>query len=58
MSNAREEEYKGKPVIVLRQFEQDQYPFSFGIKKAQMVITHLEDIRRFVQKYQREVAAK
>ena len=31
-------EYKGKPLIVIKRSEDDQYPFSFGLSKAKLIV--------------------
>ena len=48
-----ESEYRGNPLIVLKQANDDPQPFQFGVRKARLVLSHIEDIRRFVQKYER-----
>ncbi|HLD15222.1 MAG TPA: hypothetical protein VJB94_01445 [Candidatus Nanoarchaeia archaeon] len=46
-------EYKGHKTISLKEEGEeisDKYPpFSFGLKKAKLIIKHLEDIKRFVE---------
>lgn len=42
------DKYKGRPVLCLRQSDEDKFPFSFGLKKAEMILDHLEDIKKFV----------
>lgn len=42
------EEYKDKPLMVIAGGETDRYPFKFGLKKAKLVIEHIEDIRKWV----------
>ena len=49
-----EKEYKGNPVIALKRNEDDQYPFSFGLAKARLIIAAIDDIRAFVAKYERK----
>ena len=44
-----ETEYKGNKVIVLKRTEDDNYPFSFGVTKAKLIVEHIEDIKRFVE---------
>ncbi|MBF0493448.1 MAG: hypothetical protein HQM15_11815 [Deltaproteobacteria bacterium] len=51
MAIAEESEYKGNPMIVLKNSEEDKYPFQFGIKKAKLVLEHIEDVKKFVQKH-------
>jgi len=42
-------EYKGKPLIVLKRNEEDQYPFSFGVSKAKLILENIEEIKKFVE---------
>jgi hypothetical protein len=42
-------EYKGRPVITLNPGE--RYPFTFGLAKAKLILQHIDDIRVFVEKY-------
>jgi hypothetical protein len=42
-------EYKGKPLIVIKRSEDDQYPFSFGLSKAKLILEHIEEIKKFVE---------
>lgn len=51
MAIVDESEYKGNPMIVLKNSEEDRYPFQFGLKKAKLVLEHIEDIRQFVVKH-------
>jgi len=46
---AERSEYKGKPMLVLKNGEEDKYPFSFGLGKAKKILEHLDDIRKFVE---------
>ncbi len=46
-----ESEYKGNKMIVLKNTEDDKFPFQFGLKKAKLVVEHIEDIKKFVEKY-------
>lgn len=46
-------EYKGSPTIMIHEVD-DQgnkkpYPFTFGVKKAKMIIKHIEDIEAFAE---------
>lgn len=41
-------EFKGKPVLILKRSEDDQYPFSFGLSKAKLIIENIEEIKKFV----------
>lgn len=42
-------EYKGKPLIIIKRSEDDQYPFSFGISKAKLILENIEEIKKFVE---------
>ncbi|MBI3803261.1 MAG: hypothetical protein HY282_05810 [Nitrospirae bacterium] len=48
---ASESEYKGNPMLVLTQGAEDRFPFQFGLKKAKLILEHLEDIKQFVEKH-------
>jgi len=43
------EEYNGNPVIVLKRDENDSYPFRFGLRKAQLILDNIEEIKKFVK---------
>ena len=42
-------EFKGKPILILKRDENDQYPFSFGVSKAKLILENIEEIERFVE---------
>jgi len=42
-------EFKGKPILILKRDKDDQYPFSFGISKAKLILENYEEIERFVK---------
>lgn len=46
---AERSEFKGKPMLVLKRNEEDQYPFSFGISKAKLILEGIEEIKKFVE---------
>lgn len=50
MSIAEESEFKGNPVLILKNDPEDRYPFTFGVKKAKLMLEHIEDIKQFVSK--------
>ncbi len=54
MSEAVESEFKGNPMLVLRQDAEDRFPFQFGLKKAKLVLEHIDEIQKFVNKYSKE----
>ena len=51
MSETLEGDYKGNAMLIIRQTPQDKFPFQFGIKKARLILEHLEDIKTFVEKH-------
>jgi hypothetical protein len=53
MAIIEESEYKGNPMIVLKNSEEDKFPFQFGVKKAKLVLENVEAIRKFVEKYEK-----
>jgi hypothetical protein len=54
MAIVEEAEYKGNAMIVLKNSEEDRYPFQFGLKKAKLVIEHIEDIKKFIAKHDKK----
>ena len=54
MAIAEEGEYKGNAVLTLKQSEKDFRPFSFGLKKAKLILEHIKDIEKFVEKHDTE----
>lgn len=53
MSIVEESEYKGNPMIVLKNSAEDKFPFQFGVKKAKLVLENIESIKKFVEKYEK-----
>lgn len=51
MSIVSESEFKGNPMIVIKNDEEDKYPFQFGVKKAKLVLENIEEIKKFVEKH-------
>lgn len=41
--------FKGNPILCLREFEDDTRRFQFGIKKAQLIVQHIDDIKKFIK---------
>lgn len=50
MSIVSESEFKGNPMIVIKNDQEDKYPFQFGVKKAKLILENIEDIKKFVEK--------
>jgi len=51
MAIVEESEFKGNPMIVIKNDEEDKYPFQFGVKKAKLVLENIEEVKKFVEKY-------
>lgn len=51
MSIVSESEFKGNPMLVIKNSEEDKFPFQFGVKKAKLIIENIESIKEFVQKH-------
>ncbi len=45
-----EQDYKGKPVVILKRSADDRFPFAFGLQKAKLIIEHYDEIKKFVEK--------
>lgn len=52
MSIVEESEFKGNPMLVLKNDEEDKYPFQFGVKKAKLILENIDEIKKFVDKHQ------
>ena len=54
MAIVEESEYKGNPMIVLKNNAEDKFPFQFGVKKAKLVLENVEAIKKFVEKHDKQ----
>jgi len=45
------EEFNGNPVMAIKRDQNDNYPFRFGLRKAQLIIENIDEIKKFVNKY-------
>ncbi len=50
MSEVLEGEYQGSAMLIIRNSDKDRFPFQFGLKKARLILEHVEDIKKFVEK--------
>ncbi len=41
--------YNGNPVIIIKRDENDAYPFRFGLRKAELILDNIEEIKKFVK---------
>jgi len=46
-----ESEFKGNAMLVIKQGEDDKFPFQFGLKKAKLILENIEAIKKFVEKH-------
>ncbi|MDE1977261.1 MAG: hypothetical protein KGI84_08385 [Elusimicrobia bacterium] len=53
-SRAKEEEFKGKPVLGLYRNEGDKYPLKFGLAKAGLILANMEAIKTFCAKHEKQ----
>lgn len=42
-------EFKGFKTISLMRSDDDKYPFTFGVAKAQLIVDNINDIKKFVE---------
>lgn len=49
------QDFKNTKVIVLKDSPEDKYGFVFGMKKAKLILEHIEDIENFVNSDQKGV---
>jgi hypothetical protein len=47
-------EYKGSPVISLPMTADGKFPFTFGLGKAKAILKYLEEIKKFVDQYDKK----
>jgi len=51
MSIVSESEFKGNAMLVIKNDEEDKYPFQFGVKKAKLALENIDAIKAFVEKH-------
>jgi hypothetical protein len=51
MAEVLEGDYRGSAMLIIRQTPQDKFPFQFGVKKARLILEHLDDIKKFIEKH-------
>jgi len=54
MSVVSESEFKGNPMLVIKNSEEDRFPFQFGLRKAKLILENIERIKKFVEKYDKK----
>ena len=45
-----ETEFNGHPVLEFKQDEDDRFPFSLGTRKLKLIVEHIEEVKKFVEK--------
>ena len=45
--------YKDQPIMSLKRDEKDKFGIKFGVNKAKLILSHFEDIKKFVADNQR-----
>lgn len=50
-------EFKGNKIVILKRTDDDNFPFSFGMGKAKLIVANIDAIQKFVSDNQ-EVEAK
>jgi hypothetical protein len=45
-----ESEFQGKPVLIIKNDDNDRFPFSFGLSKAKKILESIDAIKAFVEK--------
>jgi len=43
------DEYRGNKMIILKRDENDNYPFRFGLRKAQLIVDNIDAIKKFIK---------
>lgn len=51
MSEVKETEFNGKPVMQIIRSAEDKFGFQFGAKKARLIVEHYDTIKAFADKY-------
>jgi hypothetical protein len=51
---ATEGQYQGKPSLTLKWRADSEYPFSFGLTKAQLILACIDEIKAFVERHPNE----
>jgi hypothetical protein len=47
-------EYKGSPVITLPLSADGKFPFTFGLGKAKTILKYIDEIKKFVEEYDKK----
>lgn len=50
-----EGDYNGKAMLIIRQSPHDKFPFQFGVKKARLIVEHIDDIKAFIERHPAQI---
>ena len=42
-------DFKGHPLLILKEFPNDERGFSFGLKKAKLILANLDSLKDFIK---------
>lgn len=45
-----ESQFQGKAILIIKNDENDRFPFSFGLSKAKKILGAIDQIKAFVEK--------
>lgn len=51
------DEYKGRAMMVISNGPTDRFPFKFGLKKAKLMVEHIEDVKKWIAEQEAAQAA-
>lgn len=54
MAIIEEKEFRGQPILSIKEKEDQKYPVAFGLKKARIILAHIVQIKCFVEKYDKK----
>jgi hypothetical protein len=58
MAEILEGDYQGNAMLIIRASKHDKFPFQFGVRKARLILEHIDEIKKFVAKHSEEGKAK
>lgn len=51
MDEVIEGSYNGKAMLIIKREVGEKFPFQFGVKKAKLILDHIDEISLFYTKY-------
>ena len=49
MSTVKRTSFKGMSLFQIYRTPEDMYPFQMGVRKAQLVLDHIDELKKFVE---------